>query len=146
MPTYTETFTVGAPAGITAGVLLDVARWPTWTASMREVTPLSPGPLRPGLRVKVRQPGILPATWTVLDVHDHGFAWRSKNPGVIAVATHLVESSPAGCQVTLSVAFSGPMAWLVGLVYGRVTRRYLSQERAGLTAAVAPGQNPSDAG
>ena len=56
---------IAAPADVVWQTLTDVERWPTWTSSMSRVTPLDPGPLAIGHRVKIKQPSLPTAVWTV---------------------------------------------------------------------------------
>lgn len=54
------------------------------------------------------------------------------------VAAHLLypyprgAAEPRGTEVTLELRQNGPLAWLAGLLLGRLTRRYLALEAAGL--------------
>ena len=68
-----------------------------------------PGPLEVGHSARVRQPGLLPATWTMDElVSSRVFAWTWRTPG----------------------------ARFAGLVFGRQTRRYLQRELEGLRETV----------
>jgi uncharacterized protein YndB with AHSA1/START domain len=114
--------------------LVDVERWPEWTASMRELTHLDGQRLAPRSRVRVRQPGMPALVWEVTELEPgHSFAWRSSSPGVTTVGTHVVRpTGPNRVTVTLGVHQSGPLAALVGLLTGARTRRYVRMEADGL--------------
>ncbi len=124
---------IHAPADQVWSLLVDVARWPTWTPSMREVTPLQPCPLAVGHRVRVVQPHIPEATYTV-DRLEPGriFSWNSSTLGVTTRAVHEVEPTADGCRVSLTLSWTGLPTPAVALIFGRTTRTFLRQEVEGL--------------
>ena len=133
MATYRDEIEVPAPARRVWAVLLDVERWPTWTPSMTDVELLTPGPLAVDSQVRVQQPRLPAARWTVDDfVAGRSFAWTSSSPGTTTRADHTVIPTATGCQVQVSLVQTGPLAGLLSLAYGRLTRRYLRQELHGL--------------
>ena len=113
--------------------LVDVERWPQWTASMRELTYLDGDGLAPGRRVRIRQPRLPALVWEVSEL-DPGrcFSWRAESPGVTSEGVHLVRSTAAGTSVTLGIRHSGPLAGIVGRLTGGRTRRYVRMEAEGL--------------
>jgi hypothetical protein len=130
---------ISAPADVVWGVMADVERWHTWTASITSIEVTS-GSTSDGLRVgavaEVRQPGFPAATWTVTE-WDAGrsFTWEAPAPGIRSVGVHSVE--PTGertCRADLAIHQTGPLAWLIGLLTGRRSRRYVDMEAAGLKA------------
>ncbi|BEP16384.1 hypothetical protein acdb102_46950 [Acidothermaceae bacterium B102] len=135
MAAYTKSIEISAPPAAVAELLLDLPGWPTWTASVNEVTPLGGEPVAPGTRVRVRQPRLPVAVWTVDAIGDYHFDWNSHSPGVTTVATHRILPTNTGCTVTLSINQSGRLSRLATLVYGGLTERYLSLEAEGLKAA-----------
>lgn len=131
--TWTERITVDAPAETVWRVMLDVATWPTWTASMTSVTVLEPGPLRVGSTVRIRQPRLPATVWTIdALVPGRSFSWRSRRPGVRTVAEHVIEPDAPGCTVTLVVRQSGPLAGVSARLFGGLVRRYMRMEAEGL--------------
>jgi hypothetical protein len=115
----------------------DVERWPQWTASMTSVTRTSDGPLGVGSTALVKQPKLAPAPFTVtVWAPDRGFDWITRNPLVRAVGRHWIERHSWGSRVTLGVDFSGPLAGLVGWLYGGLTSRYVRMEAEGLKREV----------
>ena len=117
-------------------ILADVERWPSWTASMQSLRPLDPDPLGPGVRVRVEQPKLRPAVWTIADWQPPSrFTWTSSAPGASLLAEHLIERTDQGCTVTLGFALSGPMSWLLGKLSGRLIGEYLKIEAEGLKRA-----------
>ena len=72
-------------------VLVDVERWPQWTASVSEVRLLGDGPLAVGTRVRIRQPRLPTTVWEVIALEQgRGFTWKAVAPGVVTVADHRV--------------------------------------------------------
>jgi uncharacterized membrane protein len=129
-----EQFRVEAPAAAAWAVLADVESWPEWTASMSTVDVVQ-GPMGPGARVRVKQPRFPAMTWNVTDWEPgEGFTWTASSAGVHTVASHRIEPAGDGSLVTLSIDQRGPLAWLVALLAGGTTRRYVAMEAAGLKA------------
>lgn len=60
------------------------------------------------------------------------FAWTARSAGVTSRADHQVTPLPGGSRVEVSLVQTGPLAGLLALAYGRLTRRYLRQELQGL--------------
>ena len=113
--------------------MIDVEKWPEWTASMSSVKRLDAGELRVGSRVRIKQPRLAPATMTITHIEpDKCFTWRTTAPGVEVTATHTIIEKGKGSQVVLSLYFDG----LVGGIIARATRslneRYIAYEAAGL--------------
>ena len=116
-------------------VMSDVARWPDWTPTVTSVELLDPGPLRVGMRARIRQPRLPVAVWTVTAVDPgRGFTWKSVNPGVTAVADHLIDvrGTSSTSKVTLRLVWTGWMAWLIRLALGRLSRQYVQTEAESL--------------
>ena len=57
-----------APPEVVWAVLSDVESWPTWTASITSVRPLSPDLLQVGSRVRIMQPRLPATVGTVSDL------------------------------------------------------------------------------
>lgn len=121
-----------APARVWA-VMRDVERWHEWTASIREIRRLDDGPFRVGSRWRIRQPRLLPGTWTVTELEEgRGFTWVTRGPGAVVTARHSIEAAPGGSLVRLSLRFEGWLGGVLGAVGGRLTRRYIALEAEGL--------------
>jgi len=129
------TTTIAASAQAVWKVLLDVERWPEWTPTMRSVKCLDPGGMRPGAEVRVTQPRLGTAVWTVTDLEPgRSFAWIRRSPGVTTRADHVVTEGPDGTRVALGIEHSGPLAGLARLLAGRLTGRYVETEARSLKA------------
>lgn len=127
------TVEVDASAETVFDIYSDVERWPRWTASMTSVRRLDSGPLAVGSRALVRQPRLPPTEWVVTDLTPgRSFTWESRRPGVRSVGRHLITPESDRCSVTAELEHRGPLAAVAGLVTGRLARRYLDWETAGL--------------
>jgi hypothetical protein len=117
-------------------VLVDVERWPEWTDSVTSVRPLDAGPLEVGSRVEISQPRIPTATYTVTALEPgRAFTWEQQQPGSRVAAHHECAPLPdGGTRVELKVVMSGVVGGVMGLLYRRLTERYLAMEAAGLKA------------
>lgn len=114
-------------------VFTDLERWPAWTSSMLRLEKLGPGPPGVGMRVRIEQPKLAPGVWMITEWNPgRGFTWVSRHPGLRVIAEHLVEEVSAGCRVTLTARFEGPLGSVAALLTGRLTRRYMALEAAGL--------------
>lgn len=120
-------------------MLADVERWPEWTPSVSAVRRLDDGPFAVGSRALVMQPRLRPATLLVSAFDPpHSFTWGSTTPGIRFSGLHRVEAAPGGGRATLAVDFAGPLAWLV-MLYGGLVTRYVTLEAEGLRRRVEAG-------
>jgi uncharacterized membrane protein len=125
---------IAAPPERVWAVMSDVERWPEWTASVTSVERLDGGPFSVGSRARIRQPRLPVAIWTVT-VLEPGryFEWQADTPGLRSVGRHGVEASgEQGSRATLSISWSGPLAPLIRLLLGNLSRRYVELEAQGL--------------
>ncbi|MBL7498357.1 SRPBCC family protein [Frankia sp. CNm7] len=114
-------------------VMRDVERWPDWTPTVTNAR--ADGELREGAVVRIQQPRLPVAEWTVNDLKPgQGFSWISKATGMTTVADHRIVPAAGGdaVTVTLSLRQSGPLAPIVGLFMARLVRRYVDTEAQGL--------------
>lgn len=140
MATYEEQVNVHAGADEIWRVLYDVARWPTWTPTVRSASVQGSGHLAVGSRVRLKQPRLLPATWTITALEPgRSFDWQSSSPGLTSSAGHRIERTDDGCRVTLTFEQSGRGAALASLVYGRLIQRYVAVEAASLKRRAESG-------
>lgn len=132
--TYEVTVEIEARPELVWAVLADVERWPEWTASMRSVRRLDAGEQRVGSEACVAQPRLPEATWRVTELEPGSrFAWESRSPGLRSAGDHAVTRlDDRRSRALLALDQTGPAAPLVALLYGRLIRRYLALESAGL--------------
>jgi uncharacterized protein YndB with AHSA1/START domain len=122
-----------APDAVWA-VLADVERWPEWTPSMTLVRRLEDGPFGVGSRVRVRQPRLPQAVYTITEYEPgQTFSWAARSSGVTTVGGHHVVPHEDGhATVRLTLDQTGVLAPLVGLFAARLARRYVALEAEGL--------------
>ncbi|WP_439677768.1 SRPBCC family protein [Embleya sp. MST-111070] len=130
--TYHESIRIEATAERVWEILMDVERWPTWTASMSEVRRLDREPFGVGSRVRVKQPRLPATQWVVTECEPgRSFTWTSRSGGVTTHADHRIRVDE-GVTVELILRQSGLLTPLIGLIAGKLTRRYLRMEAEGL--------------
>jgi hypothetical protein len=114
--------------------LIDVERWPEWTASMTRVELLDTGDLAVGHRARITQPKMRPMVWKVTRFEPlHSFAWKTRTGAVSVTGDHVITTSEGGgADVRLSIEERGLLGPLVRLLTRKTTRRYLEMEAQGL--------------
>jgi uncharacterized protein YndB with AHSA1/START domain len=118
-------------------VMTDIEKWPEWTPTVTRVERLdgSSLPLALNNRIRIVQPKVPPAEWTVTALEaGRGFRIVSRAPGATVVANHWIEPlrDGKGSRVTLSVTFSGWLGKVIARLMRGLNERYLAQEAAGL--------------
>jgi uncharacterized membrane protein len=154
---WESTLFIAAPADEVWRLTIDITNWPSFTPTMQRVERLDQGPVRVGSTARVKQPGQMPAVWTVTRLEPgREFTWQTKRMGTTMTGSHIVESSDVagrvivesgdvagrdfvgavgnGCRNTLSIDVSGPLAGLFGLAFGGLFRKALETENAGFKA------------
>ncbi len=119
-------------------VFADVERWPSWTASVRRVTPLDGSELAVGRRFEILQPRFPRLVWTVTELDaGQGWTWRQRSPGAATEALHELLALDGGRRtlVRQRIDQRGPGGVVVGLLTRGLTRRYLAMEGEGLKRA-----------
>lgn len=134
---FSITTEIDAPPEVVFAVLGDVERWPEWTPTVTRVERLGDvaAPLGLGTRLRIVQPRVPPAEWTVTAVEaGRGFRLVSRSPGATVEANHWIEPSGSADRslVTLSVTFGGFLGRLIGWLMRGLNERYLAQEAEGL--------------
>src|SRR4029077_6094797 len=110
MPRFQHAIAISAPPERVWRILVDVERWPARTPTVDRVERLDDGPLAVGARTRLAQPKLPEGVWTVTELTSGtGFTWTSPPPGVRVTASHLVEPSPDGSRLTLTVDVAGWM-------------------------------------
>ena len=134
---FTTSRHIDSPVEPVWDALADVTRWPEWTPTTTSVERLDDGVLRPGSRVRIRQPRLPQAVWTVTEmVAGRCFAWVAQGPGMSTTGRHEVVADGDGCLVTLSIEQSGPMGAVAALVWRGLTQRYIETEALSLDRRV----------
>lgn len=128
---------IDAPAAVVWEVYADVERWPDWTESVTEVSPLDGAELAAGRRYAIRQPKFPRLEWEVTQVDPgRGWTWRQRSVGGTTVAHHRIEAlGDSRARVVQGVDQRGPIGLVVGVLARGLTRRYLRMESEGLKAA-----------
>ena len=130
--TIERTVDIAAPTDRVWQVISDVRGWPEWTESVDAVDFDDP-PLRVGSRVKIKQPRLPPAVWTVTELTPgRSFTWDARGPGFTTTASHELTETPTGTRARLSIDQRGLTAPLMRLVGDRLTARYVQMEADGL--------------
>ncbi len=129
-----RTVDIAAPPQKVWTVVTDIKCWSEWTTSVTSVELLSGAPFYSGSQARIRQPRLPVMVWTVTAFEPgRYFEWQNIRPGLKSVAGHRVESRGSDrARVTLSVGWTGPLAPLVRLLYGKLSRRYVETEAQGL--------------
>lgn len=126
MPSIERSLTIDAPPDRVYDAFVDHSRWLEWNPHMREMRPLSEGPLAPGFRARLAAKlNPFASTWEVTEVNPgRSFAWASSSffPGLRLVFNHIAEGTDGATRATIRIDIEGPLAfvaWLAGGVYGR---------------------------
>lgn len=132
--------TIDAPPEVVWARMLELERWPAWTASISTLERQEPGPLAVGSTVRIKQPGFPSMTWTVTALDPgRSFTWEAGAPGATIVASHALVPKGGATDLALSIEHRGPLGWLVGALTGTRTRRFMQLEAHGLANAVVNG-------
>lgn len=119
-------------------VLSDLPGWPSWCPTVTAVIAVDPA-RSPGVGAayRVRQPKLPAATWTITSWRPgEGFTWESTAPGLHSTGVHDLAPTPDGTRIELELRWRGPLRWVLELLYGRLSRRYVTTEAAALAARV----------
>jgi uncharacterized membrane protein len=135
---------IAAPQEQIWSVLSDVAGWPRWCPTMTNVRRLDPGPLAFASAARVRQPRLPATLWRVTEFEPGSrFEWSATALGVTTRGDHRVERLDGRrSRVTLTLSQTGVLAPLLGLLYGRLSRRYISMEAASLKRRCESASTP----
>lgn len=117
-------------------VLADVERWPTIIAIYQKLERIDNGPLQVGSEAWIKESGFPRMRWKVTTLEPgRSFVWESRVGGVTNVAGHEVVADGDGSKLTISLKERGPMAGVVGLLYGGRLKKVVSQEAEGIRRA-----------
>ena len=94
---------------------------------------LDSGEFGVGSRVRIRQPKLPAAVWSVTDWQPgRAFTWENRAPGLLVTASHRLAPRADGCRLELELVFSGLFAGFVARLARDLNQRYLAQEARGL--------------
>jgi uncharacterized protein YndB with AHSA1/START domain len=115
-------------------VLVDVERWPEWTASVVRAERLDNGPLAVSSRVRIKQPRFPAMVWQVTELEpDRSFSWTARSGGVTTVGDHWLTPRADGTVTAgSSVRQAGTLTALVDLFTAARARSYVDMEAQGL--------------
>jgi carbon monoxide dehydrogenase subunit G len=126
---WTHTQSIDAPPEIVWALATDVTRWPDYMPTVQSVERLEEGPLQLGARAMIKQPGQRKALWTVTELTPgRTFSWESQRRGMAMTGSHRVEPDGAGTRSILTLTMSGPLAPVLGPLFGPLMRRVLRTE------------------
>ena len=145
---WEHTIEIDTPAETVWAVTLDVEALPMISpTTMTRVERLDPGPLLPGSRVRIKQPGQSARVWTVTETEaPTRFVWGTRVGLARMVATHLVEPTASGCRNTLRLELTGRGAGMLGRFVGRTLERVLATENAGFKRVAEARVGPPPVG
>ena len=131
-----STTDIAAPPQTVWNLISDVRHWPDLLpATVTSVRPLEPDRAEEvGARYVIEQPRIPRATWELTEwAPNQRFTWQSRTFGVTTTGSHVGEPLPAGgSRATLAIEWTGPLAAVVRLAYGKLTQRYVDIEGGNL--------------
>jgi hypothetical protein len=86
------------------------------------------------VEIEARPEVVWAVIWRVTELEPGSrFAWDTRTPGLRSVGDHAVTRlDDRRSRALLAIDQTGPPAPLAGLLYGRLIRRYLAMESAGL--------------
>jgi uncharacterized membrane protein len=114
-------------------VMVDVERWPEWTASVTKLERLDSDPFGLGSRVRIRQPKLKTMIWRVREFQEgRSFTWEARSPGVYVSGRHEIRPADRGSIATLTVIQSGWLASLLAPFFTALAERYVQIEAQGL--------------
>lgn len=141
---FTDELIIAAPPHRVWALTEDVQGWPAITPTMTSIEVTSTGPIGPGSTVRVRQPRLPPAIWTVRAFEpEHRFVWETELGGVRMVAGHEVAPVPEGCRNRLTLALSGRGSAAFGRLAGTALQRAIATENDGFRRAAEGLERPS---
>lgn len=162
-----DSLVIEAPRDRLWALTVDVERWPAFLTTVRHARLLGPGPVAPGSSARVKQPGQLPAVWTVTRLRPgEEFVWATRLPiGVTMTASHVLRDAGAGtgeggsdksargtgggdegagrgsgaCRSVLAIDLAGRGAGVFGALFGRKIKKAIATENACFKAEAERG-------
>ncbi len=117
-------------------VLIDVCKWNQWTPSITDISILNNDRLRIGTKIKVLQPKLAPAIWTVKEIEFNKLlTWEKASFGLRIISEHLILIGCNETTVVLRMTYQGPLAALAFMLFHSLTDSYMTMEINGLKRA-----------
>ena len=102
----------------------DVPGWPDWDEGLEWAT--LQGPLAAGTAGVIKRRGGERVSFRIVEfVEGRSFTCLGRKLGTDLAFVHRLEPSPLGTKLTHRVEARGPLAWLLGLTFGRRIRESL---------------------
>ena len=128
-----KTLAINARPNDIFNVLTHLEQWNQWTQSISEMSILNEDVPGLGARVKVLQPKLPPAIWTITEIkQDKSFTWEKKSVGLKMISEHLILSVANETSVTIRTTYEGLLANLFYKLTHALTDRYMTMEINGL--------------
>ncbi len=118
MPSVERSLTIDAPPATVYEAFVDLSRWLEWNPQLREVTPLSEGPLAVGSKARIAGQMMIGArVWEVTELNPgRSFAWKSSFfPGLRLAFDHIAEGADGGTRATIRIDIECPLAFVARL-------------------------------
>ena len=133
MRDFTTSRIIDAPLAQVWEVMADVEHWADWTPSILGIDILSTGEFGVGSQVKIRQPKLPPALWTVTEfVPQSHLIWISRGPGLLVTGEHLLVPTENGTRLTLNLHYGGALGGFLGWLFRDMNQPYIEMEASGL--------------
>ena len=128
-----KTLAINARPSDIFNVLTHLEQWNQWTQSISEMSILNEVVPGLGARVKVLQPKLPPAIWTITEIkQDKSFTWEKESVGLKMISEHLILSVANETSVTIRMTYEGFLANLFYKLTHSLTDRYMTMEINGL--------------
>lgn len=135
MNTFVGRITVQATPAAVFALYADSAGWPSWDPDVRQASLNGPFAVGSTGTITPRQGPAMAIRLTRV-VADQAFDAEARLPGCTMLFEHELVPQGDETQVTHRVMFTGPLAWLFGLLVGGQLKRGIPGTMAGLKAAV----------
>jgi uncharacterized membrane protein len=128
-----KTSVINAPPGDIFKILMNFEQWNQWTASITKMSILNNDRPEVGARIKILQPKLPPAIWTITEtLQDKSLTWEKSSFGLVMLSEHVITTSNSGTSVIIRMTYQGPLASLFYMLTHSLTDRYMTMEIYGL--------------
>ena len=114
-------------------ILIRFEYWNRWTKSISSISLLDHNKFKVGARIKVLQPKLPSAIWTIAEIiENQSLVWEKKSFGLKMIAQHSIIITNNDTLVTLRVVYEGFLAKLSYKLTSSLTDQYMTMEINGL--------------